>query len=1027
MSDPVDPLVGLAVAVSDGADVDWDAAESSAGSDAERSAVRQLRLLTRIAQLRYDAAQPVHETIADERDLRVWGRLQILERVGHGSFGEVYRAWDPHLDREVALKLQRPDPDGVPARSASQIVEEGRLLARVRHPNVVIVYGAERLAGRVGVWTEFIRGRTLARTLLEHGPYSATEAAVVGLDLCRALSAVHRAGLVHRDVKSENVMREAGGRTVLMDFGAGADVSDDSQQLAGTPLYLAPELFQHAPATPQSDIYSLGVLLFHLVTGDYPVVGRTVRDLREAHVAGRRRLLRDLRPDLPLPFIAAVEQALDRDPEHRHPTAGAFESALRAVVEISDPHGAPPDAGTERPAVAQRRTVWRLPVWGSVAAAVVVLVLSGNLALPVKWGTHEAATGTFRSGDWLLVADFQNRTGDPGLDGALEHALAYELDRSAYLNVVSRLRIMDTLLLMRRAADTRLDAATAREVALRDGGVRGVLTGRVDRVPGVYLLTVDLVDVATGATVDVLRDEARGDGELMASVGRMAVRVGRSLGESRPAAGARPLQKVTTPSLRALALYSQALSIFERPNWQFGGTSLTDTWLRRLKTAETLLQEAVAQDPGFAMAHVWLARVKYLQWRPPAEWLPDAERAHRLAAEATERERYFILGTYHQLTGDYDAAIETLYKLLEVNPADRYAASDLATHLLYVGRWRESAAFGRRAADLRPNDFRSNEVAARSLIAGAGDPAAAALYGRRAAAAATPEVVRTHPWAVAWTSFLPAFERWSSGDIAGAAEHVDRVVSTVRGRAGAERYAYAETALNWQLTLGRLRSARELFELMRDDGHGLKRETAPQRGLLEGRRPGLREYMQQVGYGAFQLLPTRTANELAPAALAGPFTMMAAQRIAGGFERALEPERRYHSGFRAMLILLRAEIAREGGRRKEAIVLFQNGLPALRESGRPAFYYGSISLAELLERGGDVEGAARVLEQAAQQQARAYWREPSTAVWPELYWDRVRLLRRAGRVAEAAAVEASLRKLLAHADPDHPILLALGR
>ena len=140
--------------------------------------------------------------------------------MGAGAFGAVYRATDQKLQREVALKLlPSPDPD--------RVLKEARLLARVRHPNVVAVYGADYLENRVGIWMELVKGHTLEELLRTHGLFGAREAALVGLDLCRALAAVHRAGLMHGDVKAHNVMREEGGRTVLMDFGTGKDLRTD--------------------------------------------------------------------------------------------------------------------------------------------------------------------------------------------------------------------------------------------------------------------------------------------------------------------------------------------------------------------------------------------------------------------------------------------------------------------------------------------------------------------------------------------------------------------------------------------------------------------------------------------------------------------------------------------------------------------------------------------------------------------------------------------------------------------------------
>ena len=209
--------------------------------------------------------------------LSKWGPLLLRGTIGQGHFGTVYLAWDETLERQVALKLLAG------TARAGEIIQEGRLLARVRHPNVVTVYGADRHDGVVGLWMEFVDGLTLARVVATRGALDATEAALIGIDLCRAVAAVHKAGLVHRDIKAHNVMREGGGRIVLMDFGAGELRTERSGtgSAAGTPLYLAPELFDGAPATIASDVYSMGVLLFHLVRGDIRSRARRWSRLRQ--------------------------------------------------------------------------------------------------------------------------------------------------------------------------------------------------------------------------------------------------------------------------------------------------------------------------------------------------------------------------------------------------------------------------------------------------------------------------------------------------------------------------------------------------------------------------------------------------------------------------------------------------------------------------------------------------------------------------------------------------------------------------
>src|SRR5688572_4032082 len=227
-----------------------------------------------------------------------WAHLTLVERLGGGTFGEVYRAWDPLLEREVALKLLLCDD---PGWNASRILHEGRLMARVRHPNVITVHGVAAEGVRVGLWLELIRGATLEQALLKQGRFSAREAALIGIDLCRALAAIHAAGLIHRDVTPQNVMREDGGRIVLMDLGTGRaiDAGDGLAwpDVAGTPLYLAPEIFHGSPASVRSDIYSLGVLLYHLVTGSHPVRATTVEELRAGHAQSKAVRLRAARAD----------------------------------------------------------------------------------------------------------------------------------------------------------------------------------------------------------------------------------------------------------------------------------------------------------------------------------------------------------------------------------------------------------------------------------------------------------------------------------------------------------------------------------------------------------------------------------------------------------------------------------------------------------------------------------------------------------------------------------------------------------
>ncbi len=378
MSEP-DRLRSIASAIATGAPVSWHDEERRALGQGEIATLKALRgfeeLLNAVRRADHDEEPTPPTAIDGAGDLasapRQWAHLVILGTIGQGSFGTVYRAHDPKLGIDVALKLLSPGAGGRRER-ADNLLKEAQLLARVRHPNVVRVYGAHEAGDNVGLWMELVQGLTLREILRTYGRFSAQEASIIGRDLCRAMAAVHQAGVLHGDIKAHNVMREAGGRIVLMDFGAGQSLSstlaDHTSVLAGTPVYLSPEVLTGHPRSAASDIYALGVLLYYLVTDTYPVSGKSVDALVSANTRGERRHLRDARPDLPDDFVRAVERAIAADSRERFSSLGQFEDALVRVtspvqagsIEVGKPVAPPP-----RPL---RRV--RAPI----AAAVVVLL-----------------------------------------------------------------------------------------------------------------------------------------------------------------------------------------------------------------------------------------------------------------------------------------------------------------------------------------------------------------------------------------------------------------------------------------------------------------------------------------------------------------------------------------------------------------------------------------------------------------------------------------------------------------------------
>jgi hypothetical protein len=414
-ADPVD-LTRLAEAISDGDVVDWAAADSHASPD-DRKVIDALKVVSQIAGLHRTMPPAPGERPAELFAGDVWGHLTLREVIGRGAYGVVYRAWDPQLDREVALKLisEKAQHD-----HATVVVDEGRLLAKVRHRGVVTVYGAGRANGFAGLWMELIQGATFEEIIQQQGRFSAREAALFGAEVCEALAAVHSAGLLHRDVKAQNVMRDRSGRVVLMDFGTGRlrELPDEAAvaDLAGTPLYMAPELFTGGAASTRSDVYSVGVLLFRLVTGSFPLPARSLAEVRIGHDRNRMRRLRDERSDLPAAFVGIVERALARDPFRRFESAGELELALTGFLATSADQSSSASmvggaAASSGPAAAPAPLSWRgraarlLPMAAMLAAGVAAGMFAARAWFPaptaspplVRWLVHPPGMEDFQS------------------------------------------------------------------------------------------------------------------------------------------------------------------------------------------------------------------------------------------------------------------------------------------------------------------------------------------------------------------------------------------------------------------------------------------------------------------------------------------------------------------------------------------------------------------------------------------------------------------------------------------------------
>ena len=623
-----------------------------------------------------------------EPTAHAWGPFLLIERVGRGGFGEVYRARDFKLDREVAVKLLR-----TPAGDDSDytaILREARLIAKVRHPNVVSVYGVERYDGRVGFWSDFVDGKTLADLQRIQGPFGARETATIGIELCRALSAMHSAGLLHRDIKASNVMREQGGRILLMDFGLSADMTGGGAS-GGTPPYMAPELFKGAPASVASDIYAMGVLLFFLTTGRYPV--------DSIRVAGARRRLIDERPDLPETFTTAVETAIDPDPAKRFASAGEMLAALSKTV------------GSNQTKPVRKR--WQLAV-----ASALVLAGLGGMGYRIYSRGHNVPAG---ANQYYVDAEaLLQREDKPGnIDKAIEDynkaiaddpkfALAYSGLARAYILKYSATHSADFL----EKADA--DGQLALQL---DAGLAPVHV-----TMGMIYTKKNRYDLAANELQQALRLDAT-SAEAHAAIAKLYAAQGRT-------------DDVVPNFLSAINLgpedwhwpnqlggfysdagkYTEAVEQFQHvaalaPDNSYGFINLGIAYrrLERFPDAEAALKQALKLDPRSTFALNSFANLLMTE-RKYAEAAPIYLEAVNLSPE--DYQLRGNLASCYQWSGmkdkartQYLAAIDTAEKLRKVQPrGDASLLAELGSYYAAIGNQAKALPLLRQALALSPGD-----------------------------------------------------------------------------------------------------------------------------------------------------------------------------------------------------------------------------------------------------------------------------------------------------------------------------------
>lgn len=656
------------------------------------------------------------------------GPYEIVAAVGAGGMGEVYRARDMRLEREVAVKvLPRDLTSSEIARERFQ--REARTIAALHHPHICAIYDVgETPEHQAFIVMEFLKGETLEERL-RTGPFDVQVLLETAIALTDALAAAHGAGIVHRDVKPANVFLTAWGPK-LLDFGvakmapevAGAD-SGTQTALArplltaegsalGTLAYMSPEQLRGEEVDARTDVFSLGLVLFQMATGRPAFAGSTGVAVAAAILHQHPPRPSTLRPELPARFDEILLKALEKDRTLRYAQAADLRADLQRLKRDGD-GPATAAVGRAAPASAPSRRGLR---WLAAGALLTIAAVAGGYLYSLS--SRRPAPLTEK--ETVVLADFANTTGDPVFDGTLRQGLAIQLQQSPFLSLTPDARIQQLLRLMGQPAAAKLTPAIARDICERMGG-GAILEGSIASLGAQYVLGVRATGCRSGDVLGEEQEQVARKEDVLNALSGIASRLRARLGESLSTLDEhnRPLPDVSTASLEALKAYSAGL--------QAQGIQ------GRLATIE-LFKRAVEIDDGFAMAHARLGTI-YSIGGEFVLGVHHTTRAFELRERATDDEKFFITAAYHrQVTGNleqalqafdlwaqtyprtfnsynlasgfvtkglgrYEGCIERAAKAEALDPQSPFGYFNAAACYMYLDRLDEAAAALQRAAD----------------------------------------------------------------------------------------------------------------------------------------------------------------------------------------------------------------------------------------------------------------------------------------------------------------------------------------